>query len=51
MWDKYTTQYYLAIKKMSFATCNNMDRPRRYYAKRNKSDKIKYYMISLRYVI
>ena len=31
-------EYYLAIKK-DFATCNNMDGPRGYYAKWNKSDR------------
>ena len=36
----YTVEYYLAIKKeWNFAICNNMDEPRRHYAKWNKSDR------------
>ena len=41
--------YYSAIKKnkQNFAICNNVDEPGGYYTKWNKSDKDKYYMISL----
>ena len=34
-------------KQWNLAICDNMDRPRGHYAKWNKSDKDKYYMISL----
>ena len=35
-------------KEWNLSICNNMDGPRRYYPKKlNKSDKDKYYMISL----
>ena len=36
----YTMEYYLAIKKeWDLAICNNMDEPRGYYDKWNKSDR------------
>ena len=41
-------EYYSAIKKNEhFALCYNMDGPREYYAKWNKSKKDKYCIISL----
>ena len=42
----YTTECYLAIKKNKIANCDNMDKPR-WYAKRDKSDRKKYCIISL----
>ena len=39
--------YYLAIKKNKLLPFDNMDRPKGYYTKRNKSDKGKSHMISL----
>ena len=48
MWYTYTMEYYSAIKKeWNIAICSNMDGPRVYHTKWNKSDKDKYYMISL----
>ena len=32
-------EYYSATKKLNLAFCNNMDGPREYYAKWNKSDR------------
>ena len=44
----HTMDYYSAQKKeYNLAICDNIDRPRGYYAKWNKSDKNKYCMISL----
>ena len=40
MWFMYTIEYYSTIKKeQNLAICDNMDRPRQYYAKWNKSDR------------
>ena len=33
LWDIYTMEYYLAMKKEDFAFCNSMDGPGEYYAK------------------
>ena len=33
MWYIYRMEYYSAIKKGNPAICDNMDRPREYYAK------------------
>ena len=33
LWDIYTMEYYLAIKKEDFAFCNSMDGPGEQYAK------------------
>ena len=44
--DKENGEYYSAMKKWNPAICDNMDGPRGYYAKGNKSDKEKYFMIS-----
>ena len=34
LWDVYTKDYYLAIKKEeNFILCNNMDGPEKHYAK------------------
>ena len=44
----YTMESYTAIKKeWNLVICNNMDGSTGYYAKWNKSDKDKYYVISL----
>ena len=44
----YTYNGILIIKReWKFAICDNMDGPWGHYAKWNKSDKDKYYMISL----
>ena len=40
--------WYSDIKEWNFAICENIDGPRGYYAQWNKSEKDKYYMISLR---
>ena len=40
--------YHWAIKKWNLAICDNMDGPRGYYTKWNKSEKDKYFMISLK---
>ena len=40
-------EYYPNVKKWNLAICNNMDGSRGYYAKWNKSEKDKYFMISL----
>ena len=40
-------KYYSTIKRMKFAICHNMGDLGWYYAKRNKSEKDKYCMISL----
>ena len=40
-------EYYPNVKKRNLAICNNMDGSRGYYAKWNKSEKDKYFMISL----
>ena len=51
MRDIYTMEYYSAIKNKNLAICNNVDGTRGYYAKRNKSEKDNYHMISLIYGI
>ena len=33
LWDIYTMEYYLAVKKEIFALCDSMDGPGEYYAK------------------
>ena len=40
-------EYYLAITKKDLAIWDNMDGPRRYYAKWNKSEKDKYHTFHL----
>ena len=46
--DKEDVLYYSAIREeWNLAICDNMDEPRGYYAKWNKSEKDKYCMISL----
>ena len=48
MWHIYTVEYYSAIKKeWNNVICNNMDGPRDYHSKWSKSEKDKYYMLSL----
>ena len=39
MWNMGYYIYYSAIKRMKPCHCNNMNRPRGYYAKWNKSDR------------
>ena len=37
LWDIYTMEYYLAVKKKKiFTLCDSMDRPGEYYCKLNK---------------
>ena len=43
----HTMKYYSAIKKKEILPNANTDRPRRHYAKWNKSEKDKHHMISL----
>ena len=33
LWDIYTMEYYLAVKKESFTLCNSMNVPREHYSK------------------
>ena len=49
LWNIYTMEYYLAMKKEeNFTLCDSMDGPREHYAKWNKpSEKDKYHIISL----
>ena len=48
LWDIYTMEYYLAVKKESFTLCNSMDTPGEpYVSEISQLDKDKYHMISL----
>ena len=49
LWNIYTMEYYLAMKKEeNFTLCDSMDGPREHYAKGiHQSEKNKYCMISL----
>ena len=48
VWDIYTMEYYLALKKEKFTLCDSMDGPREHYAKWNKPGREdKYHTISL----
>ena len=51
MWYTYTMEYYSAIKKeWKLAIYDNMDRPSRYYAKWNKSDRERQILCNFTYM-
>ena len=46
IYDRYTYNAIITIKKWNITICSNMDRSREYHTQWSKSDKHKYYMIS-----
>ena len=47
MWCVYKQYYFVIKKKVNYAVCDHMDETWGYYAIWNKSEKDKYYMITL----